>query len=452
MPYQPLEHQILKSIRRHRLITENERVLIALSGGVDSVVLLNLLHRLHFHVAAAHCNFQLRGDAANADEMFCDELCRSKNIPFFSRRFDTRSEAEKQGISVQMAARSLRYQWLKELMHHHGFQALATGHHLNDQAETVLMNLSSGKSAASLRGIPRRNGYIIRPLLDISREDIRSYALENNLRWQSDESNESDDYVRNYFRHHVLPSIEKVQAAAALNISRTASFLHEWNHLANERMEQILHPCFEERESETLLHLQTIKQHPAAGILLYTALSPLGFEGIVIHDILAHADTSGKVFHSSTHTITTHRDSLVITPLHTAHPPPVILFAPGESVTFHQKKISATLSIFNRNPIEKDQMTAILDADTVRFPLQIRQWKKGDAFYPLGMNTSKKLSDFFIDRKISIPEKNRVPLVCSGENIIWVAGHRIDDRFKITEKTKQVLILHLEAHAERTAV
>lgn len=452
MPYQPLEHQILKSIRRHRLIAENDRVLIALSGGVDSVVLLNLLHRLHFHVAAAHCNFQLRGDASDADERFCEEVCAAKNIPFFSRRFNTEQYAMNHGVSVQMAARSLRYAWFSELLQHHGFTSIATGHHLNDQAETVLMNFVHGKSANSLRGIPRRNGNIIRPLLDVPGTEILQYAAQNRLRWQTDQSNESDDYVRNFFRHQVLPVIEKVQPSAALNISRTASFLHEWNQLAVERIEQILHPCFEEREHDTLLHLQTIKQHPGAGVLLYSALSPYGFEGSILSDILAHADESGKLFHSATHTITTHRDSLVITPLKVSNPTTVLLHAPGESVIFDNKRITANVQVQQRSTIEHHNRIALLDADNIRFPLRIRHWEKGDAFIPLGMTSSKKLSDFFIDRKISIPEKNRTPLVCSGENIIWVAGHRIDDRFKITEKTKQVLILQLETYAEQPSL
>jgi tRNA(Ile)-lysidine synthase len=447
MPYQPLEHQILKTIRRYRLIGENDRVLVALSGGVDSVVLLHLLHRLHFQVAAAHCNFQLRGEAADADEAFCEELCRTKNIPFFSRRFETMEEAGKQGVSVQMAARSLRYRWFHELMNHHGFQSLATGHHLNDQAETVLMNLSAGKSAASLRGIPRRNGNIIRPLLDLSGNDIRQYADENHLRWQTDESNETDDYVRNFFRHQILPVIEKIQPAAVSNISRTASYLHDWNQLAEERIDQILHPCFEERENDTLLHLQTIIQHPSAGILLHTALAPFGYEGDIINEILTRAQESGKVFHSSTHTITTHRDSLIITPHRDSPALPVYLNAPGEHVIFENKRIGVTLSNHHVGSIQNTGMTASLDAGAIRFPLCIRHWAKGDFFYPLGMNSSKKLSDFFIDCKISIPEKHRIPIVCSEEDIIWVAGHRIDDRYKITDKTEQILIIHMEPHA-----
>lgn len=446
MPYQPLEHAVLKAIRRYRLIGDNDRVLVALSGGLDSVVLLHVLHRLHVEVAAAHCNFQLRGAASTADADFCAARCAALQLPFFVRTFNTLAEAASTGVSIQMAARALRYTWFQELLQTQGYQALATGHHLNDQAETVLMNLAAGKSARSLRGIPRRNGPVIRPLLEVSREAINAYAHANGLQWQTDQSNETDHYTRNFYRHRIVPLLEAVQPAAVLNISRTAAYQQDWNLLAAERAEQLLHPCFEEQEQGLVLHLQTIIQHPAAALLLHEALAPYGFEGAMIQDILTQAGHSGKRFHSPTHLLTTDRDRLLITPLPLPPPPAVWLRAPGETVVFGQRKITATLTTPPKFQPAPTENTALLDAEKVQFPLEVRAWKNGDRFYPLGMTHARKLSDFFIDKKIPVPVKQQIPLVCYGEDIIWVAGHRADNRYKVTDATRQLLVLHLSHH------
>lgn len=446
MPYQPLEHEVLKAIRRYRLIGDTDRVLVALSGGLDSVVLLHLLHRLHVDLAAAHCNFQLRGASSTADADFCAALCTKLQVPYFHRAFNTTAEATSTGVSVQMAARTLRYTWFLELMHTQGYQALATGHHLNDQAETVLMNLAAGKSARSLRGIPRRNGPVIRPLLEVTREEITAYAHANGLQWQTDQSNETDHYTRNFYRHRIVPLFEAVQPAAVLNISRTAAYQQDWNLLAAERVEQLLHPCFEEQAQGLVLHLQTIVQHPAAALLLHEALAPYGFEKASVQDILTQAGHSGKRFLSPTHHLTTDRNRLLITPLPLPPPPTVRIQAPGESVVFGHYRITATLTTPPTFQPAPTNSTALLDAEKVQFPLEVRAWKNGDRFYPLGMNNARKLSDFFIDKKIPVPEKHQIPLVCYGDDILWVAGQRADNRYKVTDATRQLLVLQLSHH------
>lgn len=444
MPYHRLEHQVLQTIHQHRLFDADHHILVALSGGLDSMTLLSMLHRLHFNVAAAHVNFDLRGQESEKDSSFCEAYCRELQIPFHLKKFDTAGIAAAEKTSIQVAARTLRYQWFHELMTAHGYNTTATAHHLNDQAETVLLHLSDGKSAEALRGIPIRNGNIVRPLLEISRAEIEAYAREKNISWREDESNLTDHYKRNYFRHQVIPAIEKVQPAAVKNISRAAARLQEWNYLAEEMAEKILHPCFEENDGTTILHLQTILQHPAAGMLLWKALSPFGFEGAVIDQLLTGIDRSGNTFLSAGYCITADRDKLLITSRTQEPPSSVMLHTTAQfghfTFTLRQQSRENQLPATGNN-------IALLDADNIQLPLIIRTWQSGDSFIPLGMNASKKLSDFFIDQKIPVPQKHQIPVVCTGNEILWIAGYRISDRFKITDKTRNIVIIEINKNA-----
>lgn len=446
MAYHPLEHRILHTIRRHQLIKENDQVLVALSGGLDSMVLLHLLHRLHYTIAAAHMNFGLRGDQSEADAVHCASVCREMRIAFFQNKVTTLTQSEQWNVSVQMAARTLRYTWFKELMEQHPFSTLATAHHLNDQAETVLLNLTEGKGAASLRGIPLRNGNIIRPLLEISREEIENYAREKGIIWREDESNLTDLYKRNFVRHQILPLLEQMQSAAVANISKTAERIHEWNLLADEMAEKILHPCFEEKGPMMILHTQTIRQHPAARLLLWKALAPYGFEGNQIDDLLNSIDETGKTFFSKKYRIAVDRNRLFIEPSDLEQPEPVLLDQEHPQANFGNQRIHLTITERSAQLPASGKDTALIDAAQLLFPLTIRSWKAGDHFMPLGMKSMKKLSDFFIDLKIPLSEKQAIPIICSGENIIWVAGHRMDERFKITDETRKIAILQRYPH------
>lgn len=443
MSYHWLEHRVLQTIRQHRLFGENDHVLIALSGGLDSISLLHLLHRLHFNVAAAHVNFRLRESSSEKDASFCEEICRQLQIPFHLKAFDTAALAEQENSSIQTVARQLRYRWFHELTQTHGYTVIATAHHLNDQAETVLLHLSDGKSAEALRGIPIRNGKIVRPFLEITRAEIEAYATEKKLSWREDESNLTNDYKRNYFRHEVLPAIEKVQPAAVSNISRTAARLNEWNQLAGEMAEKILHPCFEEKNETTILHLQTILQHPAAGVLLWKALAPFGFDGDIIDQLRLHIDQSGKTYFSAGYCITTDRNKLLIEPREKEIAAPVTFDDHVEFIHFTGYKFTQRKIARNSPLPTTGKNIALLDEARLRYPLTIRTWRNGDTFVPLGMQSSKKLSDFFIDLKIPVPEKKRIPIICSGEKIIWVAGYRMNDHFKVTDETQTIVILEM---------
>ncbi|MBL0095741.1 MAG: tRNA lysidine(34) synthetase TilS [Bacteroidetes bacterium] len=444
MSYLSLEHKVAKFISRHQLLREDETVLVALSGGLDSMVLLYLLHRLHFKITAAHCNFKLRGEASDADEFACEAICKEMQIPFTSRHFETKVVAEEKKISIQMAARDLRYDWFKQLALSHGYGAIATAHHSNDQAETVLLNLLSGKSIESIRGIPVRNNTIIRPLLQCTKEELRQYALEKNIRWREDSSNAENHYKRNLLRNEIMPLLRQINPSVEEQLSRLAERMADWNLLAEEGISSKIAAIVEEEKDFLRIHVQRLMDHPAKKMLLWKLLSPYGFDGAVIEDMTTQPLESGKIFLSASYTLTVDRDSFLLEKtIETATAPYVLIPEGNECIilpngvlhlSFHENKISREQLLNNNN--------AFLDAGLVQFPLEVRSWEEGDSFYPLGMDHPKKLSDYFIDKKIPVPEKHKKLLVTHGRDILWIIGDRIDQRYRITENTTRVLILH----------
>lgn len=443
MTYRPLEQKVSAFILQHQLLKADETVLVAISGGLDSMVLLHILYRLQYTVRAAHCNYKLRGEASDADEFLCEATCKELQIPFLSRHFNTREIARQQQASIQMSARTLRYDWFKQLAVTHGYTAIATAHHRNDQAETLLLNIIKGKSIESLHGIPIRNNNIVRPLLNCTKEELRKYALDKNIQWREDSSNEDHTYQRNLIRWTILPLVRKINPAADEHLSRMAERMHEWNLLAEEGLKNILASCVEEKEKLILIHLQRIVDHPAKKMLLWKLLAPYGFEGAVLEDISCIPFQSGKKFFSTDYTLTYDRDCFLLEKNDNRSFTPVFIETSAIQKTSFEYGILTLDKIENQLSQEalKDAHQAFLDADLVVFPLEIRPWLEGDRFYPLGMNHTKKLSDYFIDKKIPVPEKHRKRLVVSNGKIIWIIGDRIDQRFRVTEKTKHVLHL-----------
>lgn len=444
MSYHSLENKLLQHLRHSHLLHEGERVLIAHSGGLDSTVLVYLLHRLHFHCGIAHCNFQLRGEESVQDAKFSEMLAADLHLPFFSQSFDTEKYAADKKLSIQMAARELRYHWFGELIAAHGYTALATAHHSGDQAETLLLRLIDGKSTESLRGIPNRNGVIVRPLLPFSKEELHQYAKDKNIPWREDHTNELNTYKRNFIRHEILPRLKTIAPAAESSLQNFAARNHEWNLLAEESIQRILSTCVEEMNGFVVVHLQTILRHAASGTILWKALQPYGFTGDTIQQLLHSATVSGKKFTSEHYTATVDRDRLLLEKNSPEDLPEISIDNNTSKVEINNGQLFLQYLPGETKLFPTGNNEALIDASKLKFPLLLRRWKPGDQFQPLGMTGFKKLSDFFIDNKVPVPVKHQTYLLESNNEIVWVIGHRIDHRYRITSETDKIVHLRYE--------
>lgn len=419
--------------------------LLAVSGGLDSMVMSHLFLAAGIPFAIAHCNFGLRGAESDGDETAVVSWCRQHEITCFQVRFDTTAVAAETRRSIQEAARSLRYDWFESIRSNHNFQAIVTAHHADDHAETMIMNLCRGTGIAGLHGIPERNGAIIRPLLFARRVDIAFYAGQQHIAYREDSSNKKDDYLRNALRHHVMPLLEQYMPGAVLRMGETAGRIREVEMIYSKTMEQERKRLLEKRGQDIYVPVRLLEKKKPLQTICYELFQPYGFNATQTVQImgLLHAGT-GRYIASATHHIIRNRDFLIITALQPQATDLILLeevpcsVATGDqkTFTFSRKEPVATL---DGGP---DQV--YLDADKLVFPLILRRWKTGDYFYPLGMGMKKKkLSRFLIDQKIPVHEKQQLWVLESGKRIVWIAGQRLDERFKITPSTKAIVMVKL---------
>lgn len=433
-------HTIRLYIEKYRLLSEDRPVLVGLSGGADSVALLGVLVRLGYPCIALHCNFHLRGEESDRDEAFACEFAESLEVPFHKIDFDTISYAGEKHLSIEMAARELRYAWFEEMRERLGGQATAVAHHRDDSVETVLMNLIRGTGIRGMSGIRPRNGSIIRPLLCVSREDILAWLADQGYAYMVDCTNLSDAYTRNFIRLNVLPLLEEINPSARNTIARSAEHLSAAETIYIYVLEQARKEVV---VSDDRLSIGALMRFPAPETILYELLKEYGFTRLVSDDIFAAlTKESGKLFYSSTHRLLKDRDYLWITSLEKKEERTFVL-DPEKGINHEPIELSfQKLVITIGFPIEKNKRIAYLDYDKLDFPLTLRTWKEGDWFIPFGMKGRKKLSDYFSDHKFSRIEKERTWLLCSGDAIVWVVGERTDNRFRIDESTKRVLIVN----------
>lgn len=429
--------QFLNHIREKDLLKPSEKILLAVSGGLDSVVMLHLFQEAGFSVGVAHCNFQLRGEDSDGDEDFVKQICQKLNVPVFVKRFDTQAYAWENNLSIQMAARELRYAWFDHLLDEHHYDWLATGHHFDDTVETILLNWIKGSSAEGLTGIPIKNKRIIRPILFAMRTQVEKYALEKAIQWREDQSNLTDDYQRNFIRHQIIPKlkelnpsleatlhngIEKLQSDLDMIYFHVEAWKREFVSTENERI-TITKKGFDAFPHGTHLLWRCIKEH---GFNFEQARE-------VIHGL--HGQ-SGKRFLSATHELVIDREHLIISPHENFWNEISIVEGQDQAVL---GSWSMEIEKSESKEFSSDSLIAKLDADKIKFPLRWRKWKAGDFFCPLGMEHTRKLSDFLIDNKVSVADKNVVTVLESGGEIAWVVGFRIDNRFKITPQTRSSL-------------
>jgi tRNA(Ile)-lysidine synthase len=436
-----MKNQLQNHLENHYPNLWENRLLLAVSGGIDSMVLLDLLHKLNLNITIAHCNFKLRGKDSEDDKKFVVLYAQNHNIPFFVKDFDTESYAQEQKLSIQLAARKLRYDWFFELKERHGFDYIATAHHLDDSLETFFINLSRGTGLEGLLGI-RENENVIRPLLNFSKSDIQQYASENNLMWREDASNDSDKYLRNKIRHHLIPILKEINPDFLQSFQKTREYLQATQNFTDEVSSKILNKVLVEKENFISLDLNQFNQYKNKEFILYQWLAPYGFRAWNdIYDLLDAQ--SGKYVESENYRLLKNRNELLLSPKNSLPIEEEFFIKEEESSVNHPIKLRIseveTISEINNPNI------IYVDKYLLNFPLSFRKWQKGDYFYPYGMNgQKKKVSKFFKDEKLSLFEKENAWLLCSENQIIWVIGKRLDHRFAVTNQTTSILkIEHL---------
>ncbi len=432
-------------IGAQQLCRFGDRILLAVSGGIDSVVMSHLFREADFSCAIAHCNFQLRGEDSDADERFTRSLAEFLEIQVFVKHFNVGDRVREKGISVQMAARELRYAWFEELLDEQSFDMVATAHNKNDAVETFFLNLSRGTGIRGLAGIPAISGRTIRPLLFASRKEIVAYASLHQLEHRLDSSNLETKYRRNKIRHDVIPVMEQINPGFIETMSLNITNINEVLGIYRNAVEKVRADLFGSSPGRIGIDLTKLSSLSPRRTWLYELFSPFGFtrsqcEGI---EQIMHSKP-GKRSISTTHELYKDRDRLILVELTGETFERYYLDSPEKSSSL---PFPMDVEVIDRSDLEEippDRLVACVDLKAIQFPLTIRHWTHGDYFYPLGMNQMKKLSDFFVDNKIPVPEKESTWILASGKNIVWIMGHRIDHRFRITENTRQVLLLSLQ--------
>lgn len=439
----PVE-RFVNFIEQNNLFDKNSRILAAVSGGMDSVLLAHLLNASGYEFGLAHCNFQLRGQESLRDEEFCRALASSFKVSFHSIHFDTEAIAREQHVSVQMAARSLRYQWFAQIAYDHAYHVTAVAHHQNDTIETILLNLTRGTGIAGLRGILPKNGLVVRPLLCFNRAEIETIVKENNINYVEDSSNASVKYARNKIRLEVIPKLKELNPALEKTFEDSLQHFQELEILLENQLNRLREELFVHIDNEIHLAIRQVNSLQPKRLLLFGLFRSYGFNLSTIDDLLAALNgQAGKLFETATHMLIVDRENLILT----NKTMPV-----GDEIPIHKNDGHLTFTNFKLSVLHDDSpliirdnpMAVAVDADLLTYPLTIRSWKQGDSFYPLGMKTRKKISDFFIHEKIPLHQKEHVPLLINGNgDIIWVGGYRPDERYKVSDQTKKVTIFEL---------
>ncbi len=425
-------------IKENRLLKPDDRVIVGLSGGMDSMTLIDVLLSLGYNCMAVHCNFHLRGEESERDAAFVEQWCESAKVGLVSVDFDTYRYAAEHKISIEMAARELRYKWFEDIRKEHHADAIAVAHHRDDLAETVLLNLIRGTGIRGLSGISPKNNSIVRPLLGVSRDEIEAYVEERKLPFIFDSSNSDDVFVRNFLRLNVIPLLEKINPSVKNSIYRTAQHVGEARKIYDFYVENQKKAIF----TDNRIDIDKLKTTLSPATMLFEILSPFGFNASVIEDICQCLDSiPGKVFYSNDYRLIKDRKDLILDKISDENlsQREYAIDKVSQEIT---DPIRLKISFLSGNiTINKDARFLYADADKLFFPLTLRKWQPGDWFIPFGMKGRKKLSDFFTDRKFSLPDKENAWVLTSDEDIVWVVGERSDERFKITESTENVLVM-----------
>jgi len=438
-----MRNKVKKYIEDRGLLESKAKIIVGLSGGADSVVLLSILHALGYDCIAAHCNFHLRGKESDDDECFSAGFAASLGIPFLKTDFNTQSVAGERKISIEMAARDLRYEWFEQLRKEYGADAIAVAHHQDDSIETLLLNLIRGTGINGLIGIKPKNGFIVRPMLCVSKDEILQYAQEQKISYVTDLSNLKDEYTRNKIRLQLLPLLQSLNPGIDTSLLRTMEHLNEVSKIYYAHIKEVKEKVW--NEDDKTIDIPVLLTYPSPESVLFEILKEYGFGKDVIQDVYQALESqSGKKFYSNTYSLIKDRDYLRLFSLEQLKENLVYYINADETERMlpFPMKIN-TQEKGNIPEIIKDKRIAYLDTDKLKFPLVLRKWEKGDRFIPFGMNGSQKLSDYFNNHKFTNPDKENTWILCSGQEIVWVVGHRTDNRFRVTNETKRISIIKL---------
>ena len=413
---------------------KDKKLLLAFSGGMDSMVLVHLFQKLNLNFALAHCNFQLRGAESDGDENFVAAYAKLNNIACFITKFDTSNYSKENKLSTQVAARNLRYNWFNEILEQEKFDYIVTAHHADDVAETFMINLSRGTGLDGLTGIPSQNGNIIRPMLPFSRKEIENYVLENKLKWREDSSNASDKYLRNKIRHHIIPVFKEINESFLQSFQNTLEHLNQEQSLINDAVQMVYEKVVSEENQQLKINISALLHYKNHKAYLYQWLNKYGFSAWNDVYNLIEAQ-SGKQILSEKYILLKDRDFLILSKKEKTNFEEIVIHSITEKPNFPLK-----LTLCNQSDISNQMKNVIfVDENKIQFPLTIRKWKEGDYFYPTGMQGKKKVSKYFKDEKFTLFQKQDAWILESNNQIVWIIGHRADERFKV-ENTTQTII------------
>jgi len=429
-------------IKKEKLLDFDNKIIVGFSGGADSVALLHILNRLDYNCIAAHCNFHLRGEESNRDEQFAEQFASSLNIPFLKQDFDTRTFAKERGISIEMAARDLRYQWFAELRESQNADAIAVAHHNDDSIETLLLNLIRGTGIKGLTGIQPRNGFIIRPLLCVSKKEILQYIQTKNLPFVNDSSNNQEDIIRNKLRLQLIPLLKTINPSVRDSILQTIDNLNETAKVYDSEIEKAIQIVFNKEKGSISIPL--LKTFPSPESILFELLKNYGFGKEVIREIYNAIDSqAGKLFYAPEYYIVKDRNEFLLSATKSDNGEDFYIPEDKTYLEFPLKMEIKLQTNDSDTDIERSKNLACLDYDKLQFPLRLKRWETGEKFMPSGMKNFQKISDYFSNNKFSKIQKAETWILTSGNDVVWVVNHRIDERYKANFYTKTRYIIKL---------
>jgi tRNA(Ile)-lysidine synthase len=445
--FEKINIQVTRYIKEHALMDKSGAILCAVSGGADSMVMVHILKSIGYRIGIAHCNFKLREKDADKDEAFVMTYAETHQLPFFNTSFDTSDYAKKNKVSIQMAARNLRYEWLEKIRKENNFHAIATAHHVDDNMETVLLNFTKGTGLNGLKGIQPKNEKIVRPLLCLTKGEILKYAEKSSVNYRTDKSNAESKYERNKIRNKVIPLLQTINPSLPETFQKNTEHLNDSYEIFQYGLNFLRKKLIETRNGNIYISINKLRILPGWKTILDSILSQYNFSHGQVTEAIKISDTaSGKQIINADYRLIKDRNFFIIVINNDKENGNPVLLIESPKHKIRTKDFSLKFEVKNFKGVQNKSAEWFMqfDASKIAFPLMVRKWKAGDYFYPLGMNKKKKVSDFLVNEKVSILEKEKIFVLISDEKIICVLGRRIDERFKVTEKTTKALGLKLK--------